>query len=104
MPQATYKKDSFLRNAGFLDNTFLDINNLPSLPENVNDEKYVINAMYDERPDLLAHDIYGSARLWWIFALRNPNILKDPIRDFKAGLSIFLPSKDNVNIVSGKNR
>ena len=104
MPQVTYKKDSFLRNAGFLDNTFLDINNLPSLPENVNDEKYVINAMYDERPDLLAHDIYGSARLWWIFALRNPNILKDPIRDFKAGLSIFLPSKDNVDVVSGKNR
>ena len=104
MPQATYKKDSFLRNAGFLDDTFLDINNLPSLPENVNDEKYVINAMYDERPDLLAHDIYGSARLWWIFALRNPNILKDPIRDFKTGLSIFLPSKDNVDVVSGKNR
>jgi hypothetical protein len=104
MPQVTYKKDSFLRNAGFLDNTFLDINNLPSLPENVNDEKYVINAMYDERPDLLAHDIYGSARLWWIFALRNPNILKDPIRDFKTGLSIFLPSKDNVDVVSGKNR
>jgi hypothetical protein len=104
MAKTTYKKDSFLRNANFLDDTFLDVNNLPSFPESVNDERYVINAMYDERPDLLAHDIYGSARLWWVFALRNPNILKDPIRDFKAGLAIFMPSADNVNVVSGNNR
>jgi hypothetical protein len=104
MSRLTFKQDSFLRNAGFLDETFLDVNNLPSLPKNVNDERYVINAMYDERPDLLAHELYGSTRLWWVFAIRNPDLIKDPIRDFKTGLRIFLPSAENVNIVSGRSR
>jgi hypothetical protein len=58
--------------------------------------------MYDERPDLLAYELYGSTRLWWVFTLRNPDLLKDPIRDFKSGLTIFLPSADSVNIVSGR--
>jgi|LauGreDrversion4_2_1035121.scaffolds.fasta_scaffold216828_2 hypothetical protein len=104
MPKLTFRQDSFLRDAGFLDDTFLDLNNLPSLPQSVNDERYVINAMYDERPDLLAHDLYGSTRLWWVFTIRNPDLLKDPIRDFKAGLEIFLPSAENVNIISGRSR
>lgn len=104
MARLTFKSDSFLRNAGFLDETFLDVNNLPSLPQNVNDERYVINAMYDERPDLLAHDLYGSTRLWWVFTIRNPDLLKDPIRDFKAGLIIYLPSAENVNIIAGRTR
>jgi hypothetical protein len=103
MSRLTFKKDSFLRNAGFLDETFLDVNNLPSLPQNVNDERYVINAMYDERPDLLAHELYGSTRLWWVFAIRNPDLIKDPIRDFRTGLRIFLPSAENVNIIAGRN-
>ena len=104
MSRLTFRKDSFLRNAGFLDETFLDVNNLPSLPQNVNDEPYVINAMYDERPDLLAHELYGSARLGWVFTLRNPDLIKDPIRDFKSGLRIFLPSAENVNIIAGQPR
>lgn len=101
MPTLTFRKDSFLKSAGFIDDTFLDVNNLPSLPANVNDEEYVINAMYAERPDLLAFELYGSTRLWWVFAIRNPDLLKDPIRDFKEGLKIFLPNAENVSLVSG---
>jgi hypothetical protein len=36
-----------------------------------------------------------------VFALRNPDILKDPIRDFKAGIVIKLPSMESVNAVTG---
>jgi hypothetical protein len=100
MPTLIYNKDSFLKFAGFIDDTFLDINSLPSLPSNVDDEAYIINAKYAERPDLLAFDLYGSTRLWWVFSLRNPDLLKDPIRDFKEGVKIFLPTSENVNIVS----
>jgi hypothetical protein len=100
MPTLNYRKDSFLKFAGFIDDTFLDVNNLPSLPPNVDDEEYVINAMYNERPDMLAFDLYGSTRLWWVFSLRNPDVLKDPIRDFKEGTRIFLPTSESVNIVS----
>ena len=100
MPTVNFRKDSFLKYAGVIDDTFLDVNNLPALPPNVNDEEYTINARYSERPDLLAYDLYGSTRLWWVFSISNPDLLKDPIRDFKKGLTIFLPSADNVNIIS----
>lgn len=100
MPTLTFRKDSFLKYAGFIDNTFLDINDLPSLPANVGDEEYIINAAYAERPDLLAYDLYGSTRLWWVFTMRNPDVLKDPIRDFKEGAKIFLPSTDSVNVIT----
>jgi len=104
MPKQTFRSDSFLKNAGTLDGTFLDLNNLPKLKPSVNDESYTINAMYAERPDMLAFQLYGSTRLWWVFALRNPDLLKDPITDFKEGLTIFLPSAENVKIISGNTR
>jgi len=44
------------------------------------------------RPDLLAADLYGDANLWWVFAVRNPNIIQDPVFDFTAGTIIYVPS------------
>jgi hypothetical protein len=68
----------------------------------IKDEVYVIGHGYDERPDLLAHQIYGNTRLWWVFAMRNPDVLKDPIRDFRAGTQIILPSEESVQkLVNG---
>jgi hypothetical protein len=32
--------------------------------------------------------------LWWVFAQRNPNRLKDPYFDFVAGVGIYLPKAD----------
>ena len=104
MPKKSFRPDSFLKNAGLIDGTFLDVNNLPKLAANINDELYTITASYAERPDSLAYLLYGSARLWWVFALRNPDLLKDPIRDFKEGVSIYLPSSENVKIIAGSNR
>ena len=100
MANLTFKKDSFLKYAGVIDNTFLDVNRLPKLTANVDDEEYIINAAYAERPDLLAFNLYGSSRLWCVFSLRNPDLLKDPISDFKAGVKIFLPSAENVNLIT----
>lgn len=87
-----HRRDSFLRNAGTFQG-FLDINSLPTIPKSVDDDIYIIDARYHERPDLLAYDRYGSSRLWWVFALRNPDLIEDPIRDFKSGLQIRLPQK-----------
>lgn len=100
MPTIDFRKDSFLKNAGVIEDTFLDVNSLPSFLPTENDEAYTLNAKYAERPDLLAYDLYGSSRLWWVFTLRNPDLLKDPIRDFKEGITIFLPSSDSVNVVT----
>ncbi len=92
----SYRKDSFLKYAGLIDQTFLDLSNLPAITASPSDETYTIGHGYDERPDLLAFEIYGSSRLWWVFALKNPDILVDPIRDFKSGTKITLPSPDTV--------
>lgn len=96
MPQ-DYKKGSFIRNPDIIDGKFMGMNELPKVLKNVKDESYIIGHGYDERPDLLAYKLYGSTRLWWVFAQRNPDILKDPIRDFKAGKQIILPAEEVVN-------
>jgi hypothetical protein len=51
---------------------------------------------YEGRPDLLSFDLYGTPRLWWTFSLVNPDLLKDPLGDMKAGLQIYVPTKTSV--------
>lgn len=98
----TYRKDSFLKYAGLIDQTFLDLNNLPVIATSASDETYIIGHGYDERPDLLAFEIYGTSRLWWVFALKNPDVLVDPIRDFKSGTKIILPSPDTIKTLTSR--
>jgi hypothetical protein len=97
-----YRKDSFLKNAKQRDSQFLDINELPTIRKSTKDEPYVIPPEYDQRPDLLAFLAYESSHLWWVFAMRNPDIIKDPIRDFRAGLRIMLPSAEIVNSITSR--
>ena len=61
------------------------------------DQSYTIERTYAYRPDLLAFDLYGSPRLWWVFAQRNPNQIEDPIYDFKPGVTIQLPKPANIS-------
>ena len=58
------------------------------------DQSYTIERTYAYRPDLLAYDLYGTPRLWWVFAQRNPDKIEDPIYDFKIGVTIQLPKKE----------
>lgn len=60
------------------------------------DQSYTIERTYAYRPDLLAYDLYGSPRLWWVFAQRNPDQIEDPIYDFRPGVTIQLPKAANV--------
>jgi len=60
------------------------------------DTQYTLQAKYNNRPDLLSHDLYQTTGYWWIFALRNPDIIKDPIYDMKAGITIYVPSMNNL--------
>ena len=61
------------------------------------DQVYTIERTYAYRPDLLAFDLYGSPRLWWVFAQRNPDEIEDPIYDFKPGVTIRLPKPENIS-------
>ena len=78
---------------GITEQGYLDILSIRSIPAAKDDILYTITAAYTHRPDLLAFDLYGSKDLWWIFAQRNLDILKDPVYDFVAGTQIFLPQE-----------
>ena len=95
-----HTNDSFLRNAPVTD-FYLDINSLPKIPKSISDDLYTIESRYENRPDLLAHELYGTANLWWVFALRNPDILVDPPEDFTAGKRIRIPTQETIDRVVG---
>ena len=73
---------------------FLDILTPRTITAEGDDQDYKIERTYAYRPDLLAFDLYGSPRLWWVFAQRNPDEIEDPIYDFKPGVTIQLPKKE----------
>ena len=67
------------------------------IPTSIEDYELVIPSKYDERPDLLANELYGSPRLWWIFAQVNKDILIDPIGDFVSGVTITIPTNTTIS-------
>lgn len=75
---------------------FLDVAADRQIPKEPSDVQYIIDQPYNLRPDLLASDLYGDSSLWWVFAVRNPNTLQDPLFDFTAGTTIFIPKKENI--------
>ena len=66
------------------------------VPNKPSDATYVIEGQYKNRPDLLANDLYGTPKLWWVFVARNRDILKDPIYDFVPGVTIYCPRKQEL--------
>jgi hypothetical protein len=80
---------------------FLDTLSYRAIPKEVDDIVYTIKPQHALRPDLLAYDLYGDANLWWVFAVRNPNSIEDPIFDFQPGVTIFLPKSTTLKRVLG---
>jgi len=78
---------------------YLDILNLPNLPAETDDILFEITSVYENRPDLLANDLYQDSNLWWVFAVRNKQMLKDPVFDFQAGKKIYLPKMQTIKKV-----
>ena len=97
---AQYGTNSPYRDTGYRGNALgLMVNR--RIPKYADDQRFVINLTYQYRPDLLAHDLYGDSGLWWVFAQRNPNTLKNPINDFEADTVIYLPKKSTLERVLG---
>ena len=96
-----YPTTSPYNTTGIVNAKFLDVMVNRPIPLNPSDIYYQIPQIYEYRPDLLAYDLYGDSRLWWVFAQRNPNRLKDPLFDFKAGLGIYVPKLDTLTRVLG---
>lgn len=75
---------------------FLDLASFPNIPKVSSDVVIQINKTYQFRPDLLAFDLYGDPKLWWVFALRNPDVIEDPVFDMRIGRRIAVPKKETI--------
>ncbi len=64
-----------------------------TIPADISDAVYQIDTIYNQRPDLLAYDMYQDSALWWVFAVRNPDVITDPVFGFTTGKIIYVPNK-----------
>lgn len=80
---------------------YLDFYKDPDLLTSEDDPIILIEPKYEYRPDLLSFDLYGTPRFWWVFQLRNMDVIKDPIWDLKSGMEIYAPSADSVKSRAG---
>jgi hypothetical protein len=97
---ATYRSTSAYSDTP-LNGFYLDTMVNRPIPKFADDVIFTINQTYEYRPDLLAYDLYNDADLWWVFAQRNPNVLINPLLDFKVGVTIFVPKLTTLRSVLG---
>lgn len=80
---------------------YLDLFRIRPVSAEDDDPIYAVEPQYTYRPDLLAFDMYGTPRLWWVFMQRNMDRIQDPIYDFIPGLEIYLPKKESLKKILG---
>jgi hypothetical protein len=98
---AAYSSTSPYASTTIKNNQYLDIFQIRPVPAQSDDVLYNVQPQYTHRPDLLAYDVYGSSKLWWVFAQRNMDVLKDPVFDLVAGIDIFLPRASQLQKLLG---
>lgn len=94
---AAYVNTSPWHTTGIINDLYLDILQIRPIPAESDDILYKVQPQYAYRPDLLAYDLYGSTKLWWVFAQRNMDIIKDPVYDLVPGIEIYLPKGPNLS-------
>lgn len=67
-----------------------------TIPAFDNDKILTVPVTYQHKPHLLAYDLYGDSRLWWVFSVRNPDTIKDPIYDLVGGIEIAITQKETL--------
>jgi hypothetical protein len=80
---------------------YLGVMSWRKIPAETDDILFTVTASYKHRPDLLAFDLYQDTGLWWVFAQRNPAILKDPVFDLEPGVQIYLPKLSSMKRTMG---
>lgn len=92
---AIYDKKSYLRNTTTR-RFYLDVAKLPSTA-GVGGKTVVVPPECENRIDLFAFQQYGSSRYWWMIALANADIIRDPLWDFHAGMVVFVPDSTKLS-------
>jgi hypothetical protein len=98
---ATYGSTSPYATTQIKNGQFLDVLQIRPVPAQSDDVLYTVQPQFTHRPDLLAYSVYGTPKLWWVFAQRNIDTLKDPVFDLVAGIEIFLPKASQLQKLLG---
>lgn len=61
--------------------------------DDTTDYYITVEQKYNQKPGLLALDLYGTERLEWIFYYFNKEKMDDIIFSLKAGMTIRVPTK-----------
>jgi hypothetical protein len=69
------------------------------IPADASDERVMLDAKYDMKPDRFSNDVYGTPAYYWVFMQRNINLIRDPIFDFRSGMIIYVPTLDRINSI-----
>lgn len=72
-----------------------------AIPGDGTDKMRILETKYENRPDLLSFDLYGTPNFWWVFMIVNPDAIKDPIFDMKPGMVLYLPSMNRLTSLLG---
>lgn len=96
-----YKQNSPWYKTKTINQQYLDLLTVRPVPAEADDIVYTVQPQYTHRPDLLAYDLYDDPKLWWVFAQRNMDVIKDPVYDMEAGLTIYLPKGSNLRAYLG---
>ena len=99
MTQVSYDKSSPYANTPQISKNqlnYLDFWPGVVIDRTLKDKIYQIPKKYELRPDLLSNEMYQTPKLWWVFAIRNPDVIRDPIWDFIAGSVIYVPDKSAI--------
>jgi hypothetical protein len=99
---ASYSPTSPYFKTGLIDNKFLDILNYQTIPAQADDIYQQITTTYQYRPDLLSFDLYGKVDYWYVFILRNRDLLRDPVWDFTADKQIYIPKLSTILTTLGR--
>ena len=94
---ASYGSQSPWAKTKIKNNQYLDVLTIRPVPKQDDDVLYEVQPQFTHRPDLLAYSVYGTSKLWWVFAQRNMDILKDPVFDLVPGIKYTCQNKINYN-------
>lgn len=84
-----YDTKSYLRDSRYR-SFYLDVAKLPVMTA-VGGDYVIVPPECENRIDLFSYQQYGSSRYWWMIALANADLIKDPIWDFTSGLTVLVP-------------
>jgi len=93
---AKYGTNSPYFNTETVNGQYLGFLKIRPVPAESDDFLYTIESQYTYRPDLLAYDLYDTTELWWVFAQRNMDVIKDPVYDIVPGTQIFIPKQEKL--------